>query len=261
MSREIDRLIAELHERGDRLEAQALRAVQRLYGNLDYARLIEVLKAATELDSPLARLGYADELLSIFDDVASRLAIPPPILAQNVRQAVEDGIWSTAEMFAASQTVTSAFTVPATLQLAWMEQAEARFLTFWGHEPERFRKEVADVLRDGLERGQGIEQIARRLRERTAISQRRAALIARNELGTAAGQAMRESQREAGVERYIWRCASDKRVRGRPDGYYPKSSYNHWERDGQIFRWDRPPPDGHPGEAINCRCVALAVLD
>lgn len=249
MSREIDRLIAELHKRGDKLEAQALRAVQRMYGELNLAELIEALRAATELDSPLARLGYADELLGIFADVASGLATPPPILAQNVRQAVEDGIWSTAEMFAASQVVTSAFTVPPTLQLEWMDRAEQRFLKFWGHEPERFRKEVADVLRDGLGRGQGIDQMARRLRERVQVSRSRATLIARNEIGTASSYAAKESQKEAGVTHYIWRSASDKRVR--PE---------HRARNGKTFAWSDPPPDGHPGEPINCRCVALAVV-
>jgi uncharacterized protein with gpF-like domain len=30
----------------------------------------------------------------------------------------------------------------------------------------------------------------------------------------------------------------------------------HAVYDDQVFRWDDPPEDGHPGQAINCRCRA-----
>lgn len=44
---------------------------------------------------------------------------------------------------------------------------------------------------------------------------------------------------------YIWRSVRDDRSRG-----------EHAKRHGQIFSWDNPPEDGHPGEAPNCRCWA-----
>lgn len=245
----IDRIIRELGKRGDDLEARGLAVVQYLYEDLNLAELIEGLRAATELDSPLARLGYADELLGIFDDVAAELAEPPAGLVQAVRSAVESGITGTAEMFAASQTVTSAFTVPPTLQLEWMDEAERRMREFWGNEPARFRQEIHDALVDGLKRGQGIDQMSKRIRDRTGVSRSRASLIARNEVGNAAAYATQKSQAQAGCTEYIWRAASDRRVR--PE---------HAARNGKRFSWDDPPPDGHPGEPINCRCVALAVI-
>lgn len=30
----------------------------------------------------------------------------------------------------------------------------------------------------------------------------------------------------------------------------------HAEYDDRVFRWDSPPPDGHPGAAYGCRCHA-----
>lgn len=45
--------------------------------------------------------------------------------------------------------------------------------------------------------------------------------------------------------RYIWRTSKDDRVRA-----------SHKPRDGQVFEWSNPPPDGHPGEAFGCRCKA-----
>ncbi|BDP42912.1 hypothetical protein DAETH_28810 [Deinococcus aetherius] len=248
MSAVVERILRELERRGNRLEAEALRAVTRLYGQLDLASLIALLRAATEEDSPLARVRYMDRLMEAWDIGAEILGEAPDNLAAAVRSAVQSGITGTAEMFAASQVVTDAFTVPATLQLRYMEHAEARMLEFWGGEPPRLRREVQAAIRDGLERGQGLDQIARRIRERTSVSRSRATLIARNEVGNAAGFAMRESQKEAGCTHYVWRTASDSRVR--PE---------HKARNGKVFAWDRPPSDGHPGEPFNCRCVALAL--
>lgn len=245
----VERIIADLEKRGDRLEAQAIRAVLAQYGDLNLAQLISVLRAATELDSPLARARQMDDLMQVWDQVAAGLTDPPDALAQAVRGAVQSGITGTTEMFAAAQVVTDAFTVPATLQLRFMDHAEARMMEFWAGEPPRLRQEVQAAIRDGLERGQGIDQIGKRIKDRLGVSRSRAALIARNEVGNAAAFAMRESQKEAGCTEYIWRSASDDRVRPA-----------HKTRNGKTFSWDDPPADGHPGEPVNCRCTALAVI-
>ena len=52
-------------------------------------------------------------------------------------------------------------------------------------------------------------------------------------------------QRALAVEFYVWRSEDDEKVR-RAHAVY----------DDQVFRWDDPPEDGHPGQAINCRCRA-----
>lgn len=55
-------------------------------------------------------------------------------------------------------------------------------------------------------------------------------------------------QQDLGIERYIWRSQDDTKVRD-----------SHAEYDDQVFRWDEPPEDGHPGQAHNCRCYAKPV--
>ncbi|TXH57102.1 MAG: hypothetical protein E6Q97_05015 [Desulfurellales bacterium] len=30
----------------------------------------------------------------------------------------------------------------------------------------------------------------------------------------------------------------------------------HEDREGESYTWTDPPEDGHPGEAVNCRCYA-----
>ncbi len=47
--------------------------------------------------------------------------------------------------------------------------------------------------------------------------------------------------------KYIWRTRKDLKVR-------PK----HWDREGIVFDWDKPPEGGHPGEDFGCRCWAEA---
>lgn len=71
-------------------------------------------------------------------------------------------------------------------------------------------------------------------------------------------------QQQAGVTQYEWWTRQDERVRGNPQGRYPRSRPSHFARHGGIYRWDRPPNDGkydgHPGEPPNCRCVARPVV-
>lgn len=96
------------------------------------------------------------------------------------------------------------------------------------------------------------------------VSNNRAKIIARDQTSKLQGVLNQVRQESIGIDEYIWRNSKDQRVVGNPVGLYPKGNKvhgNHWEREGNIYRWDSPPPDGHPGQAILCRCWAEAVLD
>lgn len=73
-------------------------------------------------------------------------------------------------------------------------------------------------------------------------------------------QLTEKRQVSIGATEYIWRTQRDERVRGDPHGIYPESRPSHYERDNQIFNWNNPPVDGHPGEAPGCRCYAVIKL-
>jgi SPP1 gp7 family putative phage head morphogenesis protein len=77
----------------------------------------------------------------------------------------------------------------------------------------------------------------------------RASVIARDQLGTLNSRLTRARHELVGVARYRWVTMGDDLVRD-----------EHAERNGQEFEWDDPPPDGHPGEPINCRCHARAAI-
>jgi len=97
------------------------------------------------------------------------------------------------------------------------------------------------------------------------ISRRRAVFIARDQYHKVKSAVDEAQQREIGGTKYVWRNSQDQRVVGNPSGLYPRGNHkhgDHWSREGKIFRWDKPPHDGHPGErAPGCRCYAEAVID
>ena len=52
-----------------------------------------------------------------------------------------------------------------------------------------------------------------------------------------------------GITNYVWHSEGGLNARE-----------EHSSRDNKVFNWNNPPGDGHPGEAINCRCWAEPVL-
>lgn len=96
------------------------------------------------------------------------------------------------------------------------------------------------------------------------ITLRRGAFIARDQTASLNSMVNQQRNEDCGIRQYIWRTSEDERVVGDPTGLYPKASRahgNHYARDNKIFSWDKPPFDGHPGIAINCRCTAKAYIN
>ena len=88
------------------------------------------------------------------------------------------------------------------------------------------------------------------LNKQLEVETNRAVLIGSDQVGKLNGRLMEYWQRSAGITEYRWQTMMDDRVRPL-----------HADRQGLIFRWDKPPSDGHPGMAIRCRCVADPVID
>ena len=92
-------------------------------------------------------------------------------------------------------------------------------------------------------------------------SLKRADLIAVDQVGKLNADLTRNRHKDIGVDDYRWRNMRDRRVRGNPNGLYPRSAQDHWRREGKLFSWDKPPTGGHPGYAVRCRCYAEANFD
>lgn len=110
--------------------------------------------------------------------------------------------------------------------------------------------DLARELQDAISRGERPDAIVSIFEHRLGVSESRLKLIARDQTSKAQGELSKIRQEALGVKRYMWSTSGDERVRA-----------SHRALDGQIFSWDNPPPEGHPGEAVNCRCIAAPLLD
>lgn len=115
--------------------------------------------------------------------------------------------------------------------------------------PETLLGDVEGIVSRGIQAGTRVEDIAAQIKARYPVSDSKATLIARDQVGKWFGNLSRLRQQDAGVTEYEWSTANDERVRPA-----------HQARHGKVFRWDQPPPDGHPGQPVQCRCQAIAVI-
>lgn len=117
--------------------------------------------------------------------------------------------------------------------------------------PSQSLSRVETLVRTSVEAGETASVLAGKIKGEMNIARRRAALIARDQINKFNGKLTELRQTEVGVEEYIWSSSKDERVRE-----------NHRSKDGKRFSWKTPPSDtGHPGEDINCRCVAIPILN
>jgi SPP1 gp7 family putative phage head morphogenesis protein len=91
-----------------------------------------------------------------------------------------------------------------------------------------------------------IKELTQSIMQMGKVNERRAALIASDQVGKLNSQLAQYEQINQGVDSYIWSTRRDSRVRKK-----------HREREGRVFKWGNPPDDGHPGWPVRCRCVAV----
>lgn len=122
---------------------------------------------------------------------------------------------------------------------------------------QQVKTQIKLVIADGLKKGWTADRIASKILSGTDLergvfkkAETRATLIARQQVGQYTSWMNQKRQTALGVNKYRWRGMLDQRER--PE---------HRAREGQVFSWDRPPEDGHPGEPYNCRCYPEAIFD
>lgn len=116
--------------------------------------------------------------------------------------------------------------------------------------PEQYFDKLETAVTKGVEAGVRFEDLAKEIQRIGDVTESRAKLIARDQTSKLNGAMSQIRQMSIGIERYTWSTAGDERVRE-----------EHAALDGQEFSWAEAPPDGHPGEAVNCRCVAIPVVN
>lgn len=100
--------------------------------------------------------------------------------------------------------------------------------------------------------GAPIKDLQDRLKKDFGFSQKRAKLVARDQIAKFSSNVDRIRQQQAGIGSYEWLTSQDERVRDR-----------HRRCNGRVYAWGKPTDaeDGlPPGQPIQCRCVAQGVV-
>jgi SPP1 gp7 family putative phage head morphogenesis protein len=105
------------------------------------------------------------------------------------------------------------------------------------------------VLND-VARGTRYETLAKDIADQFDITDRRAKLIARDQMSKVNAAITEAKQKALGIAKYEWVTSGDERVRE-----------SHADNNGKVFEWDNPPDTGHPGDDVNCRCIAVPVIE
>jgi SPP1 gp7 family putative phage head morphogenesis protein len=122
--------------------------------------------------------------------------------------------------------------------------------------PEEYFYDIENTISEAWDAGRPWSSTVEDIQERGDVCQSRAELIARDQNSKLNADFNRVRQQSLGIEKYEWQ---DSGIGP------PRERESHEAMRGTIHEWDAPPEvDGenvHPGEAINCMCVAAPVLD
>ena len=111
------------------------------------------------------------------------------------------------------------------------------------------KRRVEQVIFNGFAFRWNKKRITDEIAKAMGITKRRARTIATDQSHKLQARLNQFRNEQMGIKEYIWRTMRDDRVRK-----------EHAEREGKRFRWSSPPPDGNPGEPINCRCSSEGIF-
>ena len=232
-------------------QAELIKLVMRLYADINALikpEIQETLRQDSAASTLAAITALVDRTLS-----GEQLA---RAIAQSVLQSNESNIQSAVARAIGVNIILPGSDLSDAVD-AWVVQNASLITSMQRDYLQRVQSSVAQ----GFRTGKSYRDIAKEIQQATGITRRRATLIARDQVGSLNAQVTEQRDKDLGIEEYIWRNAGDIRVRGNPSGLYPNSKYDHWHREGKKYRYDKPPADGNPGEPIQCRCFAEAIIE
>jgi len=121
--------------------------------------------------------------------------------------------------------------------------------------PLEAAQRVHKLTMEGMISSKRFDEIKLDLMRTTEVTESRATLIARTEVGRASTNLTQARAEHIGSEGYIWRTARDSDVRK-----------SHAKLEGTFHAWNKPPicdPPAyraHPGCIWNCRCYAEPIV-
>ena len=117
--------------------------------------------------------------------------------------------------------------------------------------PDEYFKKIETIVFSNTTQGANAGSMIDQIKKIGHSTTKRARLIARDQSSKLNSALSQQRQQNLGIEEYIWRTSGDERVRD-----------DHKANNGKTFRWDQPPKKtGHPGQDIQCRCIAQAIIN
>lgn len=113
-------------------------------------------------------------------------------------------------------------------------------------------KRIQTAVTSAVLNGTPARALAAEITRQFGIADRRAQLIARDQISKLTSDLNRQRHQQAGITEYVWRTAADERVRER-----------HRALEGKVYAYGQPTGAEEglpPGQPIACRCVAQAVV-
>lgn len=100
--------------------------------------------------------------------------------------------------------------------------------------------------------GNSVTTLRKTLQEQFGIGDKRAKLIARDQMSKFNADLTRLRQQQAGITEYVWKTSRDERVRER-----------HRQLEGKTYKWGEATGAENglpPGQPVNCRCSARGIV-
>lgn len=257
-------------KRGRKAKAKPVRVSRKL--ELDYTRALlaivddihaETVKALMPLiDTPNigdSRRQVIDSLFSDFKTAFSKTANTVKAKVSGIASALaqtvvsKQGQQSDGQLSAMILSKTgidfSGLMSDEVLQEA-VDEAVAANIALINSIPQQYLDRVEQAVMASLQAGTLNTTLADELLKIEGVTKNRARLIARDQLGKINSRLSQIRQQSLGITHYFWSTSHDERVRDR---------HKRW--DGDRIAWDTPTIDGHPGQAIQCRCTAIPDMD
>lgn len=231
-----------------REERAYYREIRALYKGW-YANLLRKLSALTDMrldsrmDSPIGDL-FAQELED-WNTIVQTFTIRIMKRASNIK-SLSKIFWDKAQGLEVDMSV-NPFVSEPWLNTPLNDFAEHNVLLIKNIGAQS-ATDIQRIVQDGQMLGKSAKTIASEI---SAVGKKfsgyRANLIARDQVSKLNGQLTMIRSQRSGIDKYEWSTSEDERVR-------PK----HKALNGDIRTWDQDPI---PGQEINCRCVAIAIIE
>lgn len=132
----------------------------------------------------------------------------------------------------------------------------------------KFLDDVAILIQDSYRSGLSANSISKQIKDKFGITENRARLIARDQIGKLHSDIVRDEHLSLGITEYKWLTSNDERVRAShkvlnekicswydPTIYKDSVDDKKWKKRSSIGGVEK-----HPGQDYQCRCDEIAIL-